>query len=158
MALVIETFDPLKGKLQTWKGPFESKWLRLNINKTKMMISRENTEKVAKYVKFPCAVWRESVGINSILCQICWCWLHKRCGCTGCKLKEHSKFRCQTYANQSTEIAKDCPNIVLNGQSLESAENFSYLGVTIGARGGVFDSVITKIRSRWCKLVTFFNQ
>ena len=134
MALVIETFEGLKGKLETWKVALESKWLRLNINKTKMMISRENTEKVAMNVKFPSVVWREGVGINSILCQISWCWLHKRCGCTRGKLKEDSKFRCQTYANQPTEIAKDCPNMVLNRQSLEIAEKFSYLGVTIRAR------------------------
>ena len=47
--------------------------------------------------KFPCAVCRKLAGINSIFC----------------------KFKCQTYANQQTDKAEDCPGIELNGQSLE---------------------------------------
>ena len=31
-------------------------------------------------------------------------------------------------------------------------EKLCYLGDTIGARGGAFDSVNMRIRSRWCKL------
>ena len=87
MALVIETFEDLKGRLEAWKGALESKGLRVHFKKTKMMISSENAEKVAMEVKFHCAVCRKGVGINSILCQIYRCWLHKRCGGTRGKLK-----------------------------------------------------------------------
>ena len=120
-----------------------------------MMISSENAEKVAVEVKFHCAVCREGVGINSILCQISSCWLHKRCGGTRGKLKEDSKFKCHIYANQLTEITEDCPDIVINGQSLKIAKNICYFGDTIGARGAAFDSAITRISSRWCILVLF---
>ena len=155
MALVAETLEDLKGRLEAWKGAFESKGLRVHFKKTKIMISSEKAEKVAIEVKFHCAVCREGVGINSILCPICRYWLHKRCGGTRGKLKEDNKFKCKIYANQLTEIAEDCPDIVINGQSLEIAEYFCYVGDTIGARGGAFDSVMTRIRSRWCTLVPF---
>ena len=155
MVLVIETLEDLKGRLEAWKGAFESKRLRVHFKKTKMMISSENAEKVAVEVKFHCAVCREGVGINSILCQISSCWLHKRCGGTRGKLKEDSKFKCHMYANQLTEIKEDCPDIVINGQSLEIAKNICYFGDIIGARGAAFDSAITRISSRWCILVLF---
>ena len=32
------------------------------------------------------------------------------------KLKEDSRFKCPTIANQQAEIAADCPDIELNGQ------------------------------------------
>ena len=121
------------------------------------MISSEKAEKVAIEVKFHCAVCREGVGINSILCQICRYWLHKRCGGTRGKLKEDNKFKCKIYANQLTEIAEDCPDIVINGQSLGIAKNICYVGDTIGARGGAFDSAITRISTRWCILVLFLT-
>ena len=155
MALVTETLEDLKRRLEAWKGAFESKRLRVHFKKTKMMISSENAEKVAVEVKFHCAVCREGVGINSILCQISSCWLHKRCGGTRGKLKEDSKFKYHIYANQLTEITEDCRDIVINGQSLEIAKNICYVGDTIGARGAAFDSAITRISSRWCILVLF---
>ena len=40
-------------------------------------------------------------------------------------------------------------HMVLNCQSLEIVEKFSYLGKTIEARGDAVDCVITKIRSGW---------
>ena len=37
------------------------------------MITSKNTEKLTEEGKFPLAVWRKSVGSNSILCQFCRC-------------------------------------------------------------------------------------
>ena len=96
------------------------------------MISSENAKMVIMEGKFPCAVCRKGVVINSILCQFCRCWVHKGCSGIRGKLKEDSKFKCQTYANQQTGIAEDC-----------------CFGDTIRVRRGVFDSVITRIRNGW---------
>ena len=72
LALVPETIEGLKGRLETWKGTLESEGLKVNLKKTKMMIS-ENAGKVTKEATFPCAVSRNGVGNNSILSQICRC-------------------------------------------------------------------------------------
>ena len=50
-----------------WKGALESKGSGVNVMKTKMMLSRENTEKVATEGKFPCSVYGKVVESNSIL-------------------------------------------------------------------------------------------
>ena len=47
--------------------------------KNKMMISSEIAGKVRKEWKFSCAVCRNVLGNNSILCQFCNCWVHERC-------------------------------------------------------------------------------
>ena len=77
--------------------------------------------------------------------------MHKRCSGIRGKVKENSKFKCQTCANQQTDVAVDCPGIELNSQFLETMKKF-YLDGAIVARGGATDSVITKIRSGWYKL------
>ena len=56
---------------------------------------------------------------TSILCQFCSCWVHKRCSSIRGTLEENNTFKCQTYANQQTDKAENCPVIELNGQSLE---------------------------------------
>ena len=149
MALASETLEGLKGRLEAWIGTLNSQELRVNVKKTKM-ISRENAGKVTTEGKFPCAFCRKRVGSNSILCQFCSCLLHKRFSGIRGKLKEDSKLKCQTCANLQRDIAEDCPGIELIDQSLETVEKFCYLGDTIGAREGGFDSVITRIRSGWC--------
>ena len=42
------------------------------------MISGENGGKITVEGKFPGVVCRKGVGSNSILCQFCRCWVHKR--------------------------------------------------------------------------------
>ena len=101
--------------------------------------------------KFPCAACRKDVGINFDLCQFSRCWVHERCSGIRDKLKEDGKFKCQTCENQQTDIAEDCPGTKLNGQSPEIVEEFCYLDDTIEARGGAFDSFITRIMSQWYK-------
>ena len=56
-------------------------------------------------------------------------------------------------------MAKDCPGVELNGQSLKIMEKFSNLGETVEVSGGAFDIVITNIRSgpsKFRNLVTLF--
>ena len=76
-----------------------------------------------------------------------------RCSVIRGKLKADSKFKCQTCAHKHTNKADDCSGIGLNGQSLEILEKFWHLGDKIGARGGVVDSVKTRIRCKFRNLV-----
>ena len=89
------------------------------------MISSENAAKITDKGKFPCVVSREGICSNSIRC-----WVHKRCSGIRSKLKEDSKFKCQTYANQQRDIADDCLGMKLSGHSLEIVEKFCYLADT----------------------------
>ena len=51
-ALVVETHEDLKGRLESLKGAMESKGLRAVIKKKNMLISCENAEKVTLEGKF----------------------------------------------------------------------------------------------------------
>ena len=77
LALHSESLESLKGKLKALAGALESKRLRVNVAKTKMMISSEKARKVRKEWKFPLAACRKVIGSGSILCQFCNCWIYK---------------------------------------------------------------------------------
>ena len=95
-----DTHLGLKGRLETWKNALESKGLRVNVKKTKKIITDGgNSAKVTMEGRFPCAAYKNGVGINSILCQFCRCWVYKRYNSIGGKLKKDNKFKCQSCAN-----------------------------------------------------------
>ena len=91
-----------------------------------MVISFENAGKVTMEGKFPCVVCRKVVGINSILCQFCKCWVHTRCSGIRGNPKEDIKFKSRTCTNQKINTAEDCQGIELNGQFLEIAKKFIF--------------------------------
>ena len=95
------------------------------------------------------AVCRKGIGSSSIFSQFCRCWVYKKCSVIRGKLKKDCKFKCQTCANQQTDIGEDFSGKELNGQSLEIVEKFCYLS-ELSQRSAV-DSVITRIRSGWNK-------
>ena len=115
------------------------------------MISEKNAGKVLMEVKFPLVnlfvlfvEWMQALIPHPMFRS---CWVHKRCsGITG-KLKGNNNYKCQTRANQQTDIAEDCQDIKLNGQSLEIVEKLCDVGDTLGIRKGwviaeCFDSVL----------------
>ena len=72
---------------------------------------------------------------NFIICQFSRFSVHKRCSGIRGKPNKDSKFKRQTYTNQQTDTAGNCPSTELNGLSIENMEMFFYLGDIIGDRG-----------------------
>ena len=58
LTLASETLEGLKRRLEAWKRVLESKGLRVNFRRMKIMINKENTRKVTMGDKFPCTVSR----------------------------------------------------------------------------------------------------
>ena len=103
----------------------ESRRTRVNLKRTEIEIRSENAAKFTYKDKFLRVVCRKGVDSNSIRY-----WVHKRRSSTRSKLKENSKFKCQTCANQQRDTAVDFLGIELNRHTLEIVERFRYLGNT----------------------------
>ena len=57
---------------------YDHRGMRVNMNKTKVMISGE--QKITqKAVRWPCGVCGRGVGSNSIQCTSCKKWVHRKC-------------------------------------------------------------------------------
>jgi len=66
LAVIAETGEELIKRLNDWKDNVESKGLRVNMNKTKVMISGERQTVRQKAVRWPCGVCSKGVG-SSVL-------------------------------------------------------------------------------------------
>ena len=130
----------------------EGKGLRVNTDKTKIMISGLNMHSLRDSGNFPCGVCRTSVGNNSIFCGSCSHWIHKKCsGITG-KLAPNINFKCKGCIGEARPIdARPFEKLQMDGEILEVVDSFCYLGDRLSAGGGCELSSITRIKSAWGK-------
>jgi len=98
--------------------------MRVNVNKTKVMISGECQKPVQKAARWQCGVCGRGVGSNPIQCTSCHKWVHKKCsGIKGSMYKVMRSFICRGCSNP---VISTCHTIVDIGASanLEVVDKF----------------------------------
>ena len=71
LVILAETFEGLMTKMAVWKNVLESKGLKVNMGKAKVMISGRDLHTLQTSGKYLCAVCRKGVRKNSIFCSGC---------------------------------------------------------------------------------------
>ena len=66
LVVIAQTEDDLIKRLNEWKDKEENKGMRVNMNKTKGMISGERQKQVQKAVRWPCGVCGRGVGVLAV--------------------------------------------------------------------------------------------
>ena len=89
-----QNLEKLMEKISIWKEGLESKGLRVNVGKTKVMKCHVAANMQVESGKYPCGICGKGVGRNSIQCGGCKKWIHKKCGGGKGKLKEDPGYRC----------------------------------------------------------------
>ena len=78
LVLICETKEEARQRFVAWRNALESKGLKVNISKTKVMrYARDSAPKEAAVD--PCSVCGKRVGVNSIHCATCGYWVHGQC-------------------------------------------------------------------------------
>ena len=153
LVISAETEEGLKMKLNKWKTEMEAKGLRVNMGKTKIMVSGVNLQKLKDSGEYPCSVCRKGAGSNSIYCAGCSHWVHKKCSGVNGSLKSNPDYRCSRCKGTARPIDGRPHNewLLMQDKKVDVVDSFCHLGDTIGAGGGCDLSVITRIRSAWGK-------
>ena len=74
LVIMSEDMEDLKEKFWNWKNALESKGLKVNTRKTKVMAS--GSKDLFKIKIDPCGVCGKRVMANSVLCTKCGNWVH----------------------------------------------------------------------------------
>ncbi|XP_060771234.1 uncharacterized protein slc22a21 isoform X2 [Neoarius graeffei] len=147
-----DSLEELLERLRLWKIGLESKGLRVNMSKTKILMSGPNLNSLKDSGKHPCAVCRKGVGSNSIFCNGCSHWVHKKCSNISGRLTPDPLFRCSRCRGTARPIdGRPCDYVMVNEQHLEVVDSFRYLGDTICAGGGCEAAIIARVRAAWGK-------
>ena len=77
------------------------------MNKNKVMISAERQKVRQKAVRWQCGVCSKGVGSNSLQCNSCQKWVHKKCsGIKGSMSKVMKSFICRGCLNPVTSACQ----------------------------------------------------
>ena len=77
----------------------EGKGLRVNLAKTRMMISEVKRDPSFISGKHPCRVCFKGVGSNYIFCNHCAHWVHERCSGLNRRFENVVNLKCRTCLN-----------------------------------------------------------
>ena len=129
----------------------EKKGLRVNAGKTKIMICGTGLNLLQSSGKFPCAVCCTGVGSNSIFCNGCKHWVHKKC--SGLKrLKKDPDYRCSWCQGTARPLDRRPQKEVQVGpDNLEVVASFCYLGDMLSTAGGCEFLTTTHVKTAWKK-------
>ena len=95
LVIIAKSLKELEDSYCSWKNSIESKGLRVNMKKTKVMISALNHGPSFQSGKHSCRVCFKGVRVSSILCTLCNHWVHKRCSGLKSKLASAINFKCK---------------------------------------------------------------
>src|SRR2546426_514956 len=111
-----DSIEELMLKLGKWKESLETKGLRVNLSKTKVMHCSDSDRQPQASGKYPCRICTQGVGRNSIECSGCKKWIHKKCSGIEGALKKGSNYRCTVCKGQtgSTDGVKG-PDLLFGG-------------------------------------------
>ena len=122
--------------------------MRVNLGKTKLMLSRMEEETFDSNID-PCGACGTRVMSNSVLCTACGKWVHVRCS---------DKKKLLVYLNKNF-VCKKCRSVVKNFKrpdkipcnGVETVSKFSYLSGRLNATGGCETAVTARRRIGWIK-------
>ena len=154
LVLMAESEQELVEKMSSWQAALEGKGLKVNAGKSKVMVSSADAGETEKTGEYPCGVCYAGVGANSIRCNNCTNWVHRRCSGISGSLQAASKTfickRCQGMVSQR-DTSGLANGLELQGRKFEAVDKFCYLGDMLAARGGETAAVTARIQSAWKK-------
>ena len=77
--ITAESEEEAVWKFGVWKREMETRGLKVNINKTKLMVMGREPAVRPQRGRYPSGVCDKGVRANSIWCQCCERWCHQRC-------------------------------------------------------------------------------
>ena len=151
LVIIAESLEECVRRLFTWKEVMEKKGLRVNAGKTKIMICCTGLDLLQSSGEFPCAVCCTGVGSNSIFCNGCKHWVHKKCSGLKCLTKDpdYRCTRCQGTARPFD--GRQQKEVQVRPGKLEVVASFCYLGDMLSAAGGCELSTTTHVKTAWKK-------
>ena len=120
---------------ERWRDAMEQRGLKINLGKTKLLVTGKRNLKTPVSVRFPCSVCSAGVGVNSILCKQCGKWCHKRRSGVE-NLNRVQQFVCPRCDGTWVDLQREDDTILLDNGRIEEVSQFCCLGDVIDREGG----------------------
>ena len=148
LVIMSEDMEDLKERFWNGKDVLESKGLKVNTKKTKMMVSRSEGELLKSKID-PYGVCERRIITNSVLCTKCENWVHGRCA----KIKRATD-RLATYfiCSKCKEITEGMVDSIEKlCDEVETVSGFCCLADRLNSSGGCEANVTARVRIGWVR-------
>ena len=148
LVIMSEDMEDLKERFGNWKDALESKGLKVNTSKTKVMVSGSEGELYKSKID-PRGICGRRVMVNSVLCTKCGSWVHGKCA----KIKRATArlamhFVCLKCKGIMKGMVDSIEKIF---DEVETVNIFCYLGDRLNASGGCEAAVTARVRIGWVR-------
>jgi hypothetical protein len=153
LVLTATSREEVVARFALWKNAMERRGLKVNLQKTKLLVTGKERETVVESGQYPCGVCGRGVGVNSILCASCNKWVHKRCSRVQ-NINRIQNFECPACLRRRTREAPVSEDLVLGpgeDEVVGEVEEFCYLGDMVDRVGGVERAVRVRTAAAWSK-------
>ena len=149
LVLTSEIMGDLKERFWNWKDALESKDLKVNARKTKVMVSGFEGELFKSKID-PCEVCGRRVMANSVLCTKCG---NEVCGkCAKTKNATARLAKCFVCSSCRDIIEGTVDSIEKLCDGVKTVNGFCCLGDRLNFSGGCEAAVTARVRIGWVKL------
>ena len=133
LVLMSESLEDLRERLQRWRSALEDKGLKVNVEKTKMMVSGTEGEIVLSKID-PCGICGKRVGSNAVCCTQCTKYIHGRCK----KMKKVTSSSARRFVcRRCTDVGDGTEEPVeVLCDEVETVKGICCLGDRLNASGG----------------------
>ena len=137
--------------LAAWKISLESHGLFVKVDKTKILVSNAEHDKISVInPKYPCVVCTFGVGANSISCTLHDLWIHNKCSGKTDHLNDNRNFAShKCSSNIAPAPFASFKEVNIRNDSFHVESTFKYLGDASGQCGGCSDTLSSRIASSW---------
>ena len=140
--------DDLRERFQRWRSALEGKGSKVNVGKTKIMVSGTQGEIVLSKMD-PCGICGKRVGFNAVCCTQCSKWIHGR----------YTKMKKVTCSSTKHFVCRRCTDVAHGTEEpvevlcneVKTVKGFCYLGDRLNASGGCETAVTSRVRIGWMK-------
>ena len=151
LVIIAASLEECVRGLLIWKEAMEKKGLRVNAGKTKVMICGTGLDLLQSSGEYPCPVCGTGVGNNSIYCNGCKLWVHKKCSGLQ-RLTPNPDYRCARCMGNARPIdGRPQSEVQVGPDKLEVVASFCYLGDMLSACRGCEMAVTTRVKTAWKK-------
>ena len=150
LVLTAKTKEEAIAMFNEWKRQMETRGLKINMEKTKVMVSGKQPKERMEQGRYPCGCCGKGVGVNSVWCDGCRRWIHKRCSGLHDVKQAGTNFRC-SLCTRGPLCCDGSEGLVVNGGVLEEVDKFCYLGEMLESLQGAERAVRTRIATAWQK-------
>ena len=147
LVLMSEMMEGMKERFLKWRSALESKGLKMNLEKTKVMVCVSEGKVMQSRIDL-CEICGKRVTVNSVLCRKCDQWIHRRCSKLKKIIPSVARFFVCSNCDKVTNMAREMQQEVMCDE-VETVKEFCYLGDSLNVSGGCEATVTAKTRLGW---------